>query len=258
MIELNGDPANPSGVARPQRLASSLGDQRLIIYSGIALPEAVTEDGSLTEEVVVRLPGPFVDGFDAIASAHLAAISNSESDFAFAVDDARVTLDPYNGDVLLHVNLDVEAEGGRSELHRFAYHVTVRGALVTTRVIGTISWDPRWGAPRDPLPTFRIDVGIPEGLGFRVIARGYSNPARLAPDIGGTDQWQAFYEIAAPLSLGVDLAVLPNLIGGFSGPPAGFELTPVFDPSRTVRLGPNPPWNVGLASFDMSFLPKVR
>ena len=265
MVELSGDPDAPSGVARPQCVRLTVGGQQLRVFTGVAVPELTTSDDStpVGPEVIVRLPGPVGGGYRASACVNLASISNSESDFRFGADQSTLDLDPETGDLRLHV--DLALLGNTSWLHRFAYHVTVIAPTVGTQISGIISWDPRWGDPRDPVPTFRIASGYedppgPGGLGpgpFHELAAGYSDPAQLVADEAGTDMWQARYVVTAALPLGTNVVVRPALIGGLSGPPSGFGPGAAFEPAQaTVQLSPAQPSAV--ANFQMTFLAQPR
>ena len=130
MNDLNGDPRQPVGVAAPQWMSLDAAGTHLNIYAGVARPELASSDNQLVRpEVVVRLPGPVTEAFQAAASVHLASINSDENAFTIATDEAWVERDATNGDVLLHVSLAVQ--GNAAALHRFGYHVVVADA--TTR-----------------------------------------------------------------------------------------------------------------------------
>jgi hypothetical protein len=258
VADLRGDPADPVGVARPARVTSTVAGQQVDLYSGIALPEFAVDDDVVREEIIVRLPGPIGEGFQATTALNLASISNTGSDFLFATDAAWVELDPPTGDLLLHVQL--AAGGDESWLHRFGYHVNVLSAPVEATIVGSIEWDPSWGDPADPLPTFEIDVYGPPatgvlGLGPQ-IARGFSDPAVRGVDIGGNLIWAASFTVRGTLPLDTDLTVVPALIGGFT-PPAHNGRDPVFTPAeRPVRFSYDQ--LIAFAGFELAFTTPPR
>jgi hypothetical protein len=253
MIDLSGDPGNPVGVATPSWVTTRVIDgQRLDLYSGVAEPEFAAGGDVVRDEVIVRLPGPIADGFQATAAVNLASISNGGSDFLFATDEAWVELDQQTGDLLLHVPVGVG--GSNSYVHRFGYHVNVLSTPVQAAIEGSIEWAVNLGDPADPLPTFELDVygPVPGGLGpGPEIARGFSDPAVRGVDIGGNPVWSASFTVGGPLPLNTDLTVVPTLIGGFN--PSAYEgRVPVFNPSqRTVQCSYLQP--IALAGFELTF-----
>jgi hypothetical protein len=254
ITDLDGDPNQPSGVESPQQLSLAVGTSRLNVYSGIAVPEWVSTstDNPETGEIVVRLPGPVSEVAQWSVSVNLASIGNDESDFQFAAGRATVALDDSNGDVMLHVPASLL--GSQSYLHRFAYHVSVLASAVQTAVQGEIRWSPSLGGPVDPIPTFRVDVGVvippPPGQlgpGFQVESYGFSQPATMF-----NDMWTAPYAVGGHLPLGVALTVRPALIGGVADVPSGYSamFAPV-DPTVTLT----PAFPTQYVNFDMGVTP---
>lgn len=113
--------------------------QRLIIMSGIAIPEFRTnhDEEVRQDEIVVRL-GVHVSALDkAVAHVGLASISNDETNFLFALDTAQVEVETGTGELLLRVTAAILGE--ETLIHRFGYQVVAHVRKVVARISGVIS-----------------------------------------------------------------------------------------------------------------------
>ena len=136
------DVHNPNQVSSWKEIDVLLADptRRMRIISGIAIPEFQVDDDddASHDECIVHLGAILPDFIQATCQVGLASITNDESAYTFALDDAWVDLDPSNGEVLLHVNLT--AKGDESSLSRFGFQVVVLYGNRVTGVYGRIYW----------------------------------------------------------------------------------------------------------------------
>jgi hypothetical protein len=111
--------------------------QRLIILSGIAIPEFWTNhDEELhQDDIEVRL-GVHVASLDqAVAHVGLASIENAETNFVFNLGTARVEVNS-DGELVLRVWGAILGE--ETLIHRFGYQVVAHVHKVAARISGTI------------------------------------------------------------------------------------------------------------------------
>jgi len=131
---------NPSEVVSTPPLEVLLSDPavRLMIFSGIAIPElGVNDDDRIyPDEVVVRLGVNVSLLVKAVTHVGLAAISNDETAFTFAVNTGTVEVEPGTGELLLRVQTGLRGE--KTYLHRFSYQIVAHVRKVSARIAGTI------------------------------------------------------------------------------------------------------------------------
>jgi hypothetical protein len=142
-IKLDAGATPPRGVASPSRLAMFVGDppRQLLIFSGVAQAEWDSGSDLDRTEVQVRLGATTTANFGWTAQAALASISNEDSDFIFAVDDAFVDTDTDDvKDEVLRLRVPIAVQGEPATLHRFSYTVHVLSDPIQATISGTISW----------------------------------------------------------------------------------------------------------------------
>ena len=269
-IKLDAGLSPPKGVAKPSSLAMFVGDppRQLLIFSGVAQPEWESRSDLDRTEVQVRLGATTTANFGWTAQAALASISNEDTDFVFAVDDAFVDTDKEAGDEVLLLRVPIAVQGEPSVLHRFSYTVHVLSDPIQAKITGTISWARTWGGPtfavtKGGQPMFRVALGQtvslpgpPGGFGstkFVEHAAAFSSPPTLAGE-----RWFAAYEID-DVPLGQKWEVRPSLMGGaLAGPPSGFQADAGFQPfPQMVELSLAKPSAAGV-DFVMQFFQGPR
>jgi hypothetical protein len=188
----------------------------------------------------------------ACSKVDLASITNSDSEFIFAVDTNTVEIDASTG--LITLVTEIGVQGTDSIFERFSYHVEVLSDPVDTLIAGTIRWSESLGAPSPSAlagqPLFRVDAGVfttpPGGTPHMQVARsGFShgNPV-LA---GGT--WAVAYQIDN-VPLGPSNVVLPVLLPNeLTNLPATVNFF-YFAPPTTIQLTLAVPSAVGV-DFEM-------
>ena len=130
---------DPNQVASATQFEVLLGEpaQRLIILSGIAIPEFWTNhDEEVNQtEILVRL-GVFVSSIDqAVTNLGLASIENDETNFLFRVDSGQLELDP-SGELVLRVQAAILGE--ETYLHRFSYQIVAHVRRARAQISGVI------------------------------------------------------------------------------------------------------------------------
>ena len=131
---------DPNQVASASAMEVLLGEpaQRLMIFSGIAIPDFWTNHDEEVKqgEIVVRL-GVHVATLDGgVVHVGLASIKNDETNFLFALDTARLEVEPATGELLIRVTAAVLGE--QTSIHRFGYQAVARVHKVSARIAGTI------------------------------------------------------------------------------------------------------------------------
>ena len=150
---------DPKQVSSPSSIEVLLGpkSQRLMIFSGIAIPEFWTnhDEEMSTTEIVVHL-NAFVASLDrAVSHVGLASIANDETNFVFALDASKVELDEA-GELILKVTASLLGE--ETYIHRFGYQVVAHVHPVAARISGTIQ------VPKDILDIEGWDAPAASGL----------------------------------------------------------------------------------------------
>ena len=270
-IKLDAGATPPKGVATPSRLAMFVGDppRQLLIFTGVAQPEWDSQSDLDRTEVQVRLGATTTANFGWTAQAALASISNEDSDFIFAVDDAFVDTDTDDvKDEVLRLRVPIAVQGEPSVLHRFSYTVHVLSDPIQATISGTISWARSWGEPtfavtKGGQPVFRVALGQTVNLpgppgGFGSTKFVEHGAAFSAPPVASGDRWFATYQIH-DVPLGQMWEVRPSLMGGaINGPPAGFDASPGFQPfPQMVQLSLAQPSAAGV-DFVMLFFQGPR
>jgi hypothetical protein len=132
--------------------------RRMRIISGIAIPEIQVDDDDTPnrDECIVHTGAILPDFIQATCQVGLASITNDESSYTFAIDDAWVDVDPANGEVLLHASLVAKGDG--SSLSRFGFQIVVLYGNRVTGVYGRIYWS---SAVLDATPHIFTKAGVP-------------------------------------------------------------------------------------------------
>ncbi|QAY69557.1 hypothetical protein [Xylanimonas protaetiae] len=147
------DTHDPKQVFSAQVLDVDLGvgGRRLIVASGIACPEWKIDTDEVAhgaDTILLHIPADRVEQ----VSVHvgLASITNDDSSYTFAVDEARVAVDEATGELVLSVKSALMGEW--SSLSRYSYQVVAAISRDTPEVAGTIHWPKALFAP-EPLPS---------------------------------------------------------------------------------------------------------
>ena len=229
--------SDPRQVSSPSVFEVLVGEpaRQLVILSGIAIPEFWTnhdEEVNRTE-IVVHL-GVFVAGLDrATAHVGLASIANDETNFLFALDNARVDVDG-NGELLLHV--DAALLGEETLIHRFGYQVVAHVHRVRARISGTIrvpkdildidGWSTNDVASLFEITANRVEQVPPSGSGMqfateRLIPVAYGHVVQVR-----TTRSDAFVDYAIDgCPFNVPLRVEVKLVGRLALPAVGVGQT---------------------------------
>lgn len=140
MIELDSN-VNTQ-VDNPCVIEATLGqaDRKIMIFSGIALPEwSVNDDEHVYHEVVeVNLRRTALAVEQATVTIGLASISNDDTVFLIAADTAQIDIHPLSQELILKVALALQGE--HTGLNRFGYQVVAVVTTQATGISGTIRW----------------------------------------------------------------------------------------------------------------------
>jgi len=241
----------PVGVASPSRISFFIGNppQQMQVFSGVAVFE-LTSDGRTEHDTVEVIIG-FVRSrnIQFTAKADLASISNTDSEFLFAIDNTNVTLNEQTGEIRLVVNIGVQ--GDDSTLLRFSYHVQVLSDIVDTLISGTIRWRENVATPHEPI--FNVVVGTfltpPGGVPhMQPVASGTSEGKAIRA--GGF--WSVAYHVDN-VPLGTSFNVVPSPANNMSlsnFPPGANASSVAFVTARSVTLTPAMPIALGV-DFEM-------
>ncbi|MDQ1638371.1 MAG: hypothetical protein QOF62_1710 [Pyrinomonadaceae bacterium] len=115
-------------------------NRRLHIMSGIAIPAwEINDDSKIYRDLCeVRLGVTLPDFIQATCQVGLASVSNGESSFLFALDEAWVEPDKTSGELILFVRLALNGED--SSLARFGFQIVALAGNRITGVSGHIRW----------------------------------------------------------------------------------------------------------------------
>jgi hypothetical protein len=154
---LNAFSKPPIGVVSPSNISFFTGNppQQMQIFSGVAVFEFTSDHSVIHVTYEIILGFVRSRSIQFTAKADLASISNTDSEFIFAVDTTNVTLNEATGEIRLVVNIGVQ--GNKSTLLRFSYHVQVLSDIVDTLISGTIRWQENIATPHEPI--FNVVVG---------------------------------------------------------------------------------------------------
>ncbi|MFN0038539.1 MAG: hypothetical protein ACKVP2_03410 [Burkholderiales bacterium] len=234
MISLNSADANQVASARSFR--TSLGRKSLITFSGIAIFTFDTDDNELKRTTVqidlnALSEQPLsASSPDCVVSVGLAGISNTESEFVFATDNAWLETD-FNGRMFLYC--DIAVSGDVSNLFRFSYFATAIVEVDEPFISGTIFWNTALlsFASMDS-PLFEIHVekklpilqppapssGVPTfGGPVETWERVLSDLVYGTPRIAATNEMELDYVVRGKFPFDTDLRVAIALTN--NGPP---------------------------------------
>jgi hypothetical protein len=122
--------------------------KRMLIFTGIAIPEWDSNSNLDTETVIVDLNAESNTTSPAFsATVGLANIYNQDSDLVFATDDVSIftapKMTPAGKKLGLFLGSSISVLGSRSVLSRFSYQATVFLDSDKAVISGTIRWDPK-------------------------------------------------------------------------------------------------------------------
>ena len=240
----------PNRVASPSNISVYVGNppRELLIYSGVAIPEWESLSDLDWADVIVTLGPATTPLFSYTSTATLASITNTDSDLVFAVDQTTVV----NGPTGLELRAHIGVKGEKSLFSRFSYHVQVLTDKLTTTIAGTIRWsstlsNPTPEATIGSIDTFRVAAGSfvpgPGSASFATtVWEEQASTLVSTPPVLAGGFWAVPYTLV-DLPLGVQLQVVPALLGGMLTPP----IAPTFFPTpRLVTLTPDDPSAVGI------------
>lgn len=140
MIELDSNINTHVDNSRVIEATLGQADRKMMIFSGIALPEwSVNDDEHVYhEEVAVNLRRTALAVEQATVTVGLASISNDDTVFLIAADTARIDIDPRSQELILRVALALQGE--HTGLSRFGYQVVTVVTTQATGISGTIHW----------------------------------------------------------------------------------------------------------------------
>jgi hypothetical protein len=247
---------NPNEVASATVLDADLGvgNRHLLVMSGIAIYDWVIDTDEIARgEVRVKLGVYARELEQASPFVGLASISNDETEFGFAVDQAEVQLDQDTGELSLYARTAVYGEW--SGFNRFAYQVVATVVRVGSFIDGTIVWptslmrppsnDPATVAPHLSVVANKHEVAPASGGLFGPTEKLTPITAGLIHSLSvGRTECKAEYRIDNPpmamplkVTLGVGPGFAPNppapVVWGQTSGPQVFTLHPNY-PSETV------------------------
>jgi hypothetical protein len=181
---INTDEISSAGLVE---FPTGTGDQKVLVFSGIALPEMGTNDDDDIghPRVFVRL-GRFVRRLlSTSVTTGLASISNDESGFVLATDGVVVQRDMHTGELFLDIPCGLAGDG--TYIHRIAYQAVCIVEEDQFRIRGEIVWTPDVrDSSHDSAASIGGMLAIRSG---RLVSAAPSNPG---PGQFGTTKWQAF------------------------------------------------------------------
>lgn len=213
-IDATASPADPR-LASPSSMAFFVGNppQQMQIFTGtVAIHRR--SDRSVEHETVNVILGSTTAHAQTTAKVDMASFFNSDSEFLFAIDANRVTIDPDTG--LITLSTDLGVQGNSSTFERFTYQVQVLSDPVQTTISGTIRWAESLATPSPGAlagaTMFSVDAGV-----FTTLPGGVprmTNPThgatRGVPVLAG-GLWAVAYTIEN-VPLGPLNVVLPALL----------------------------------------------
>lgn len=258
------DVNDPDRVASPLAIDADLGvgGRRLIVASGIGRPEWQIDTDEVTrghDRVLLRIPADKIE--QATVHVGLASISNDDSGYAFAVDEAALEVDP-QGELVLGVKTAVMGEW--SSLNRFSYQVVAVITRTVAEISGKITWPKRLFTPASTHP-FDVAANVAVALNSRVtkpsdgpfggeietltpIAAGEITAVTI-----GDDEVVALYRISHPQK-SVPLRVTVAVTGFRTGGGESVGIGPVAPGADIFTLSVNDP---GRSGVDFSILTTV-
>lgn len=262
---------DPNQVSSPGVLDLVLGvpPTRLLIFTGVAIPEYATNDDLIREPVTVNLGKTVANPklpFTYSATVGLASIGNSDSDFTFATDDVSVVADPNTGELQLVCDLAVQ---GSSQLHRFSYQANVIVQTTEPSISGSIFWrkSVATAQPQFPNNLFTVQAAIlippqPGQFGgtFQKVADGtVIYPAASANPNFLPDGFFVQFLIENP-PVDTPLYIICNPVDGAfqaAESQAGtFSCATISGPSPMTLTPPN--LQINAVDFILEFTPRIR
>jgi len=249
---LNAFSNPPVGVASPSHISFFTGNppQQMQVFSGVAVFELTSDGGTVSDTVEVIIGFVRSRNIQFTAKADLASISNTDSEFLFAIDSTNIKLNEQTGEIRLVANIAVQ--GDESALLRFSYHAQVLSDVVDTLISGTIRWQENVATPTGRLPIFNVVVGTfltpPGGVPhMQPVASGTSEGKAIRA--GGF--WSVAYHVDN-VPLGTSFNVLPSVNGTSLSnfPPGANASSTAFVTARSVTLTPAMPIALGV-DFEM-------
>jgi hypothetical protein len=199
--------------------------KRMLVISGIAIPDADTNDDDDVghPRVIVKLGVSVRSIENASVIVGLASITNDDSNFVYATDAAKVFADPQSGELTLDINTSLCGDG--TWLSRIGYQIVCIASTLDSGISGDIAWtrnirDGSQDSPSTLDPFFRIEAGrmepgpAPPGgfASWRFVPVSIGRVVDVDP---AGDGWAAKYEITN-LPIGQPLVVQVTVGPGFS------------------------------------------
>lgn len=223
---------NPAEVASATMIEADLGvgNRRLLVISGLAILDWKIDTDEVTgRETRVNL-GVYARNLESASPfVGLSYIANDETGFVFAVDQARVELDPGTGELWLYLHLALMGEW--SSLQRVGYQVVATVVKAESIISGSISWptalmrpasaDPALVAPALTIVANHRTMGEPDGpFAPQEVLRPVAWGKLTGLEVGDQTCTARYEVVAAPLAmplkvtLGVAPTFAPHLHGG--------------------------------------------
>jgi hypothetical protein len=182
--------AGPTQVSSPGVVEFPIGvpGQKVLVYSGIAIPEMDTndEDDVGHPRVFVRL-GRFVRQLlSSSVIVGLASISNDDSGLVIATDTATAERDPVSGELFLNIGCGLSGDG--TWIHRIGYQAVFVVAEDPLKITGEIQWpqeirDVNGDSVANVAPVLHVRAG-------QLIS--VPPPPGSPPDTFGSTVWQPY------------------------------------------------------------------
>ncbi len=250
---------NPNHVAGHKVIRADLGvlGRAMVIISGIARPEwRINDDHIHHTPCVLHLQERVDDLEQWTVSVGLASIGNDDTAYAFATDEATLSVDD-SGELVLTTQLALMGEP--SALSRFGYQIVCTSRHVTSGITGSISWPTYLFRPTSTSP------GAVSGV-FTILANEHHvevkhqqpplfdqivetlipvTPGEIVAVRIAEDQCAADYRIVEPPK-GVELKVTVRQQQMTAPPPNSVEVRPVTPNGDMVTLTPLEPTRSGV------------
>jgi hypothetical protein len=182
--------AGPTQVSSPGVVEFPIGvpGQKVLVYSGIAIPEMDTNDDDDVghPRVFVRL-GRFVRQLlSSSVIVGLASISNDDSGLVIATDTATAERDAVSGELFLNIGCGLSGDG--TWIHRIGYQAVFVVAEDPLKITGEIQWPQ---TIRDVVgDTVANIAAVVQVHGGQLIS--LPAPAGSPPNTFGSTMWQPY------------------------------------------------------------------
>lgn len=153
----------------------------IVVVSGIALPEWRVDTDEITRtsaRVLLRQPADVVE--QSTVTVSLASITNEESAFGFAVDEAELSV--VADELVLDTRLSLMGEA--SFLHRFSFQVVLVVRDVPAQISGELVWSTSQFRPAEATPAAAQGAFVIEANAVTVT--GGPPPSAPPPGVPGT------------------------------------------------------------------------